>query len=202
MQQYENTTKGHWYGHWFRRVIHVSMVSVPFLYYDAGDALAGMFGLTPPVLIGVFLLLTALIEALRLSTGIVLFGQRKHEARRISSFSWGALGIALVLWFAPSRAFASAIVWSLALGDPCLGEARRRLSTVWTIIFGLLTVLAVWWGCAYWFGISYWWGALMAPITVAAEWPRLRGVDDNLLMLTIPLTVVLVVQVALHLRLS
>lgn len=198
MQRYEHTTKGHWYGHWFRRLIHVSMVLIPFLYYDLGPEIAGWFQLTPASFIGVMLVLVALIETLRLSTGFVFFGQRKHEARRISSFSWAALGITLVLWLAPSRAFASAIIWSLALGDPCLGEMRRHWSAAWALVLGLLVILAVWWCCAYWFGIGYGWGLLMAPVSVAAEWQSWRRVDDNVLMLIIPLAVVLLIQFTLH----
>jgi hypothetical protein len=36
--------------------------------------------------------------------------------------------------------------------------------------------------------------ALMGPICVAAEWPRLRYIDDNATMLLIPLAVVLILE--------
>lgn len=174
------------------------MLVLPLLYYDHGQQIAGLFSVSPRVFLLILLVLMVLIESLRLQTGLVFFGQRKHEARRISSFGWGMLGIALVLFLAPGPAFGIPIIWSLALGDPFLGEARRWLPLWLAEVMGLLVVVLIWWFCAYWLGISMWWGVCLAPITVAVEWLNLKWVDDNVLMLLVPLAVVLIVGGALH----
>jgi len=81
------------------------------------------------------------------------------------------------------------------LADPLLGEMRILIKSVlWVELLGLVFVLLIWWGCAYWFGISMWWGVLMAPITVGVEWLNLKWIDDNALMLLVPLAVVMMVN--------
>lgn len=42
------------------------------------------------------------------------------------------------------------------------------------------------WGW-YFCNTPLWMAAVMAPLTVAAEWPRLRYIDDNATMILIPL---------------
>ena len=174
------------------------MLVLPLLYYYHGQQIAGFFSVSLHVFILILLLLTMLAEWLRLQTGFVFFGQRKHEARRISSLSWGVLGIVIVLFLAPGREFGIPIIWSLALADPLLGEARRWLRSWLAALIGMVTVLLIWWLCAYWFGISLWWGVCLAPITVAVEWVNLKWIDDNILMLLAPLAVVLIVNGMLH----
>ena len=42
-------------------------------------------------------------------------------------------------------------------------------------------------------GTPLWLAPIMAPLCVAAEWPRLRWIDDNATILLIPLTAILLV---------
>jgi hypothetical protein len=187
------TTKGHWYGHLFRRMIHVSMIFVPSLYTDFLIPVAAYIRLTPTILLMALSLVVLICEGLRLLSGFVVFGQRKHEARRLSSFTWGWLGLVAVLLCSPSMGFASAIIWSLALGDPCLGEGRRYFSKpAYAFMLGLLVIGLIWFYSAIYFGFSPVWLLFMAPLTVLAEWKSFRWIDDNVLMLVIPLLAVLI----------
>lgn len=189
-------TKGHWYGHVFRRIIHVSMLAIPLVYYAFAANIAGFFALSTHSFLLILLALALLVELIRLRMGLIFFGQRKHEAKYISSFSWGLFGIVIVLLTSPSRAFSIPIIWCLALVDPLLGELRRiRWPALWTESIGLISLLAIWWLCgSYWLGISMWWGVLLAPITLAVEWLNLKWVDDNALMLLVPLGFVLAIE--------
>ena len=76
-----------------------------------------------------------------------------------------------------------------------LGELRRKgVSTQTVILAGALGIAVIWTACAVWVATPWVLVPLMAPICVAAEWPRLRYIDDNATMLLIPLAVVLVLE--------
>ncbi|OGO95432.1 MAG: hypothetical protein A3F10_03080, partial [Coxiella sp. RIFCSPHIGHO2_12_FULL_42_15] len=190
------STKGRWYGHIFRRLVHVSMLLIPLVYYAYGESIAGFFSLSTHFFLLILLVVVMLVECLRLRLGLVIFGQRRHEARHISSFSWGMIGILLVLLISPSRSFSIPIIWCLALVDPLLGELRHLMKRVIEIeIIGVAASLAIWWICgSWWLGLSPWWGVFMAPLTIVAEWIQLKWIDDNALMLLIPLAVIKVVE--------
>ena len=188
-------TKGSWYGHLFRRLIHISMLVIPLIYYPYGHAIAAFFHLTVVSFLLILLVVALFAEFLRISFGVVLFGQRGYESKQISAFAWGMFSIVIVLLISPGLKFSVPIIWSLSLADPLMGEMRRIVkSAFWVEFVGVNVVLAIWWGCAYWFSLSLWWGVLLAPLTVAAEWLDLKWIDDNALMLLVPLIVVMIVS--------
>ncbi len=127
------------------------------------------------------------LEWLRLYFGLQLFGQRPYETTQISALMWGTFGVCLVLWLAPA-VFAVPLIAACALGDPLLGELRRHtsLSALKIAGLGVIAIAVIWAICANQLGISYWFIGL-APITVLAEWPNFRSIDDNALMLLVPL---------------
>ena len=181
-----SSTKGQWCGHWFRRAIHVSMAAIPFLYYHYAKQ-------TPWLLLGA-LLLVALLEFFRLRFKFVFFGQREYEQRKISAFAWGMAGIILVLGFSPAPAYSIAIIVSCALGDPLIGELRRFTTKKWLInLIGCLCVMLVWLVCALAFGLSPWLVLFLPILTVFAEQIDLPWIDDNALMLLLPLLAILLV---------
>ena len=53
-------------------------------------------------------------------------------------------------------------------------------------------VRVIWLGCGYFLGTPYWMAILMGPVTMAAELPKLKWIDDNATMLLIPAAVVLI----------
>lgn len=184
-------TKGGGFGHWIRRLIHVFMLIIPFIYYYLGTTIASTLQLSPHVLVIIIVVLIFLLEVIRLFSNWTVFGQRAYEAKQISSFTWGALAIGLVLLFAPGKEYGIPIIVSWALGDPLLGELRRlKFPIRWVVIMGSVFIAGLWWISAWWFATPWWMALLMSPVTVAAEWPNLSWIDDNAMMQLIPLLVI------------
>lgn len=180
-------------GHLLRRGIHLAMSFLPFLYFEFGEDVADMVSLTLEQVVSCVILLAVFGEALRLRMGWTVVGQRSYEAKQVSALAWGALGVGMVFLLTPDPAYAYPLILSLSLGDPLLGELRRKESSTQTVILaGVLGIAVIWAGCAYLVETPWLFVPLMAPICVAAEWPRLRYIDDNATMLLIPLAVVLI----------
>lgn len=180
-------------GHLLRRGIHLAMSFLPFLYFEFGEDVADMVSLTLEQVVSCVILLAVFGEALRLRMGWTVVGQRSYEAKQVSALAWGALGVGMVFLLTPNPAYAYPLILSLSLGDPLLGELRRKGSSTRTVILaGVLGIAVIWAGCAYLVETPWLFVPLMAPICVAAEWPRLRYIDDNATMLLIPLAVVLI----------
>lgn len=187
-------------GHLARRLIHLSISSIPFIYYWYGTELASLFFITREQLVTITVGCIILLELLRLKKGWLLYGQRQHEAKQPSAWVWGALSIGLVLLLAPQTGYQGAglgtpLLLSLALGDPILGEARlRKLPNHWVLILGLATISLIWFFCAIWLNAPLWLIPIMAPLIVAAEGPKLKWIDDNATMLLIPLAVLMLIK--------
>ena len=180
-------------GHLLRRGIHLAMSFLPFLCFEFGEDVADMVSLTLEQVVSCVILLAIFGEALRLRMGLTVVGQRSYEAKQVSALAWGALGVGMVFLLTPDPAYAYPLILSLSLGDPLLGELRRKGSSTQTVILaGVLGIAVIWAGCAYLVETPWLFVPLMAPICVAAEWPRLRYIDDNATMLLIPLAVVLI----------
>ena len=180
-------------GHLLRRGIHLAMSFLPFLYFEFGEDVADMVSLTLEQVVSCVILLAVFGEALRLRMGLTVVGQRSYEAKQVSALAWGALGVGMVFLLTPNPAYAYPLILSLSLGDPLLGELRRKGSSTQTVILaGVIGIAVIWAGCAYLVETPWLFVPLMAPICVAAEWPRLRYIDDNATMLLIPLAVVLI----------
>ena len=180
-------------GHLLRRGIHLAMSFLPFLYFEFGEDVADMVSLTLEQVVSCVILLAVFGEALRLRMGLTVVGQRSYEAKQVSALAWGALGVGMVFLLTPDPAYAYPLILSLSLGDPLLGELRRKGSSTQTVILaGVIGIAVIWAGCAYLVETPWLFVPLMAPICVAAEWPRLRYIDDNATMLLIPLALVLI----------
>ncbi len=187
-------------GHIFRRSIHLGMSILPFIYFEYGESLADVVGLTLPQFMSSMVFLLFLLEGLRFGFGITIYGQREYEAEQISALGWGAFGIGLVFLLAPLEAYAWPIILSLSLGDPFLGEMRRRgMDTRNVILSSVFFLFFVWIACWHFFSTPWWLAFLFAPLCVAAEWPRLRYIDDNATMVLIPLGMILLLEPFLQL---
>ena len=96
-----NHSIGGFGGHAFRRLTHISMACIPYLYYVHGEDISSIFSLEMREFVSVVCILLLVIEAIRLRTGIVIVGQREYESRQISALAWGALAVALALLISP-----------------------------------------------------------------------------------------------------
>ena len=182
-------------GHILRRAIHLAMSLLPFLFFEFGEDVADSVSLSLEQVVSSVILIAIFGEALRLRMGWTVVGQRSYEAKQVSALAWGALGVGMVFLLTPEAAYAYPLILSLSLGDPLLGELRRKGVTTTTVIWaGMLGIAIIWAACAVWVDTPWLLVPLMAPICVAAEWPRLRYIDDNATMLLIPLAVVLIID--------
>ncbi len=189
-------------GHIFRRLFHMSMAAIPWAYYVHGESMADLVSLTPLQVVASIGITAIILESLRMKTGFLIVGQREYEKHQTSALAWGAVSIALTIialspWEGSGDTHAGwltvPIILSLTFGDPAMGEARRMgmdnksVYAIGTIICGL-----IWLGCGYFLGTPYWMAILMGPLTMAAELPKLKWIDDNATMLLIPAAVVLI----------
>lgn len=182
-------TRGGTLGHLARRLIHVSMIIFPVMYYLWGEIVASYWRIRPWQLVIIILGVVVVAEMLRIATGFIAFGQRQHERNHISSLAWGAIALVIVLLLSPQTRYSIPIVAGCALGDPVLGELRGRVPTGVVAILGMLVVALLWWLCGIWMPIPWWLPLILSPVTVMAEWPNLRWCDDNAMMMLIPLAV-------------
>jgi hypothetical protein len=180
----------------------MSMAAIPWAYYVHGESIADLVSLTPLQVVASIGITAIILESLRMKTGFLIVGQREYEKHQTSALAWGAVSIALTIialspWEGSGDTHAGwltvPIILSLTFGDPAMGEARRMgmdnksVYAIGTIICGL-----IWLGCGYFLGTPYWMAILMGPLTMAAELPKLKWIDDNATMLLIPAAVVLI----------
>jgi len=180
-------------GHMFRRAFHLAMSAIPFVYFEYGEKISDIFDLEVSQFVSAATILLILIEAIRLKLGFTIFGQRDYEAKQVSALAWGGIAIGLTLIALPNNPeFIWPLVLSLSLGDPFLGELRRKgIESRNVVIIGSIFIAAIWLASWNFVDTPIILVAIMGPICVAAEWPRLRWIDDNATMLLIPLFTVL-----------
>ena len=187
-------------GHIFRRSIHVGMILLPWIYFEHGEMISDKLGLTLPQFVSTMVFTLCILEAIRLKFGITIFCQREYEANQISALGWGAFGIGIVFVMAPIEAYAWPLILSLSLGDPFLGEMRRRgMNNRNVVLSTTVLLILIWLACWQLFGTPWWLAFLFAPLCVASEWPRLRYIDDNATMVLIPLGMILLLEPFLQL---
>ena len=139
-------------GHLLRRGIHLGMSFIPVLYFQFGEDVADKVSLSLAQVVSVVILVAIVGEALRLKFGVTIIGQRAYEAKQVSALAWGAIAIGMVLLLAPEKAYAYPLILSLSLGDPLLGEMRRKDFSVSAVIWaGTLGVGLIWAACGFWF---------------------------------------------------
>ena len=135
-------------GHAFRRLTHVSMASIPYLYYVHGERISSYFSLQAREFVSAICILILVTELVRLRTGIVIVGQREYESSQISALAWGALAVALAILVAPegengtmeAGKYGAPIILGMTLVDPVMGEIKRTQKNLRAAIFAGLIV--------------------------------------------------------------
>ena len=190
-----DTSVGGMRGHLLRRGVHLSMVGIPYLYFVHGESVADALSASLPQVVAGVVLIALALEGIRLKMGLTIFGQRDYEANQVSALAWGAVGVGFVLLLVPHEAYAWPLIASLALGDPLMGELRRKgIENRQVMIYASLLILAIWLVAVAQFGTPLWLAIVLAPVCMISEWPRLTYIDDNATMLLIPLALVLVLE--------
>jgi hypothetical protein len=191
----QQAIKGGAVAHLSRRAFHVAMLIIPLVYYYFLNAHVSQKVLHLTIL--AFIFFVFLFEKLRIRMRLVLFAQRFHEATHISAFGWTMLSLGIILFFLPSATFSIPIVATCAIVDPLLGEMRlQNMKKELIISIGVVVALLIWFLCAWIYHFPAWISVIIAPITVAVEWPSLKWIDDNALMLLVPFFIILVLRAA------
>ena len=121
---------GGMYGHLFRRAFHIGMSFIPLVYYEYADDLSDLASITELQLVSLLTFGIAFSEAVRLKLGITIFGQRDYESKQVSALAWGGLAVGLTfLTLSEYPELVWPLILSLSLGDPFLGEVRRKGNT-------------------------------------------------------------------------
>jgi hypothetical protein len=171
----------------FRRIFHMTAM-VYLVYYIIPDELSPGFFKWHGVLIIVFATLIA--ELLRLRRAKLVFGMRYYEERRVSAYAWFALGMGIALLIFEMK-YVVPVVIGMAVIDPLIGEVRRRKKKLYpalqSILYGVIMFL-----CLFILnGMSFTWLLFFTVIgtvsAISAEQWDIDYVDDDFLMLVIPL---------------
>ncbi|MFQ5919199.1 MAG: hypothetical protein ACE5I4_04040 [Thermoplasmata archaeon] len=168
-----------------RRAIHLA--SPVFLaYYLLPDDLG--IGV-PKLLVAALLWLVTLgIELLRLLGRLEILGIRDYERGQVSAYFWGGTGLFLGLALFPP-AFVVVATFGMAWIDPLCAITRRRGGYPWVPLVAYLILAAV--GLTllteFSFAAVLAFALVAAVVAVAAEYPRLRWIDDDFTMFIAPL---------------
>jgi hypothetical protein len=187
-------------GHWLRRLIHVAMVCIPWLYYSFAGGVAKTIHLRVQELLGVVLICILIMEILRLKMGWVILGQRQNEAKRISALAWGGMSICVVFLCVPGGyesgiRYALPLVATLSFIDPVMGELRyRKVSTAFILASGWIVAALIWGLACYVYQLSVVYFIVLPLLSVVAEQPNVKWLDDNALVLLLPLLFIVLTQ--------
>ena len=194
----ENTIGGR-RGHVLRRITHLSMMILPFIYYWYGNQIAEQVTKIIEIetsregVVLIALSLLVIIEVIRLFFGIAILGQRTYEKRQISALAWGGISVCLCFLFAPLGGYKEAyiglpIIFTISIVDPLLGETRRIFeSDKLVILIAFIVGFLIWMLSSLFLQTPFWLSLIMPPLAIASEWPSLKYIDDNATMILIPL---------------
>ncbi|MFI4919777.1 MAG: hypothetical protein ACHP65_09505, partial [Legionellales bacterium] len=166
---------------------------IPVIYYWIKVPVSHYLGLSSLSLLLILASVLLMVEIIRIQQGWLFFCQREYERKTPSAFIWTGLGLIVVLIFAPQyhgyeAAFTFPIIWSLAVGDPLLGECRRMgYAPTAAVLITLLPLSIIWLLTSIWFTTPYWLILVLPGLAILAEWPSIRWLDDNFIMMTVPL---------------
>eukprot|EP00484_Ammonia_sp_Unknown_P027424 CAMPEP_0197030610 /NCGR_PEP_ID=MMETSP1384-20130603/9815_1 /TAXON_ID=29189 /ORGANISM="Ammonia sp." /LENGTH=303 /DNA_ID=CAMNT_0042459995 /DNA_START=60 /DNA_END=968 /DNA_ORIENTATION=- len=212
--------------HRLRRVYHVTTFAIaPIIYFWCFPYIADGIGITVPKILSFLILLSMVLEYIRIKRRFIIFGMREYERDHICAQSWGTISTLIVFLLAFPRTYSIApaievdangrstgseafacfgqiaipIVWSLGIGDPLLGElkkyARAGQIAWWTMyVIADVVLTVIWVLCTLWCGTPWWLAIVIPPIAIIAEKPSLPHIDDNGLMLLIPLLFTLLLE--------
>jgi hypothetical protein len=181
----------------FRRIFHIC-APLFLIYYLLPD----IFLFLPKhwwVLITLISIL--ILETVRLAKKRVFFGMRDYERFQLSAYAWAGIGVTLAFLFFPP-VFVACALFGIGWVDPLIGEMRHRklmkyypmlpLLFYFAIVFFILLALTDL------FVPTIIVMAILGSISaVTVEFPRLP-VDDDFLMLIVPLVVLTVSVDYLH----
>lgn len=183
-----------------RRGFHLG-AAIALAYYVLPSRFFGVVTTEQLLLLGLATVLG--LEALRLAGVLEIPTLRHYEAGRLASYAFYAIAIVVAILVFPEP-IAVVVVLGTAAVDPLIGELRLvpRLARTWypagplVAYAGLAAVGLAWVG--RWALEPTAVGALVgAVVAVAAERPKIGGVDDDLAMTLAPAAALVAVALVL-----
>lgn len=175
-------------GQVLRRIVHIS-TPVFLIYYFLPDPL---WTGGPPRVLGllIFLAIVLVAEALRLIYRPNFIGMmREYENTQMSAGAWAALGMTFAFLFFPFGYSAPALI-GMGWVDPVIGDLRRKSSPRYPSVPILLYFLIALVSMAVIIGPTVKVVAaslVAAPLAIWAERLKSSYVDDDFLMMIVPL---------------
>ena len=180
----------------FRRVFHV--VSPAFLAYYVIPV-----QVTPNItrlsLAILFIGTAGCIEIARIALGLRLFGMRPYEGQRVSAYAQGLLGLVIGIAFFPP-VIVVPVFLGMAWIDPLRSWCRRRR---WSVVLPIAAYAALFLAAQTLMGnvpsvlarVAY--AAVATIVAMSVEGPRIPQVDDDLMMLLLPMAALFVAMALL-----
>ena len=181
-------------GHIARRIFHLS-APIVFIYYLFPEDFFG-FG-RQNFLILIFVLMMV-HEANRLRKKKVYFGMRDYEATQLSAYAWASIGVFIALMFFPPL-FVIPAITGIGWTDPLIGEMNRRKMKGYPYIPLLVYFLITFFSFLLFSGplefdmeisTMFILAIVGSVVAIAAEKPTIKYVDDDFLMMIVPLVVI------------
>ena len=156
-------------------------------------------GFTTNNLVILTLIVVLVIEGFRLRSKTVLYGMRPYEKNQLSAVAWFSIGMVPALLFFPMR-FVIPCVIGMTLIDPLIWVVKARASHLHPFLplVGHATILLL---SLYWFaGVTLalpmviLLSAVGAPVAIVAEGWEFPQVDDDFLMVMVPLVVLTILE--------
>ena len=155
--------------HILRRMFHLSMAFIPWIFYEYGDDIGVEWSISKERFASLVIMIIIIGELIRLKLGFVVFGQRQYEANQVSALAWGGFSVGLVLLMFEEAKYGYPLIFSLTFIDPLLGEARRMgFDKTKVNIIGIAGAAIIWIICWYLVGTPLLLAVIMAPLVVAA----------------------------------
>ncbi len=184
--------------HWYRRAFHAFGASF-LIYYILPDVdWINILKLWIPPLIVIFVII---LEVLRLTGKIssnYFFGLRMYEKKRIGSYVFFAVAILILLRFFPQQ-IAIPCILCATLGDPIIGEIRRRFNLKYVYLIGFFM-------CMYFFIITWFKSDFFLIILVSivggfgaiiGETKKFWWLDDDFMIQMIPAILLLIIWISI-----
>jgi hypothetical protein len=173
------------YGALARRMVHISAPFFLVYYFLPSPLWPG--GPTREVGLLLIMIAALLFELARLLIGFKVPGMRWYEAEQMSAGAWAAVALTVAFLFFPFS-YSAAVIIGMAVVDPLISKVRGtgwypyvpflvHLAIVLTV-FVLILPLSAQLVLA---------GVVTSAIAIAAESIKTRYVDDDFLMIVVPL---------------
>jgi hypothetical protein len=170
-----------------RKLVHLSTPAFLVYYFLPSPLWEG--GPTPQLALIAVLIIVLAFELARLIFGIKVIGMRPYEKEQISAAAWAGIALTIAFLFFPIE-LAAPVIFGMALVDPVISKIRKTKwyptapyllhLAIMIAITILLTNLQIWTVLAL---------AITSAVALVAEGVKTRYVDDDFLMIVVPLIV-------------